>query len=124
MRTHRLVPGQTGIKRIFSALRYSLQGFRSAFQNEEAFRQEIFASILIIPLALYFGDNGLERALLIAVWMLVMVVELLNSGIEAVVDRVGAEYHALSGIAKDVGSAAVLLSLINFALVWLLVLFS
>lgn len=124
MRTDRLVPGQTGIKRIFSALRYSLQGFRSAFQNEEAFRQEIFASILIIPLALYFGDSGLERALLIAVWILVMVVELLNSGIEAVVDRVGAEYHALSGIAKDVGSAAVLLSLINFALVWILVLFT
>lgn len=124
MRTNRLVAGQSGLKRLFSALRYSLQGLRAAFRNEAAFREECYLSILIIPLALYLGGTGLERAVLIGAWLQVMIVELLNSGIEAVVDRVGEEYHALSGLAKDVGSAAVLLSLITAGLVWLLLLLS
>lgn len=122
MRTHRLVSGQSGFKRLFSALRYSIQGLRSAYRNEAAFREECLLALVLIPLALYLGNSGVERALLIGAWMLVMIVELLNSGVEAVVDRVGAEYHALSGIAKDVSSAAVLLSLLGAAVVWLLVL--
>lgn len=122
MRTDRLVAGQSGLRRLYSALRYSMQGLRAAFRHEPAFREECLLSILIVPLALYLGDSGLERALLVGVWLQVMIIELLNSGIEAVVDRVGQEYHALSGIAKDVGSAAVLLSLVTAGLVWLLLL--
>ncbi len=115
--------GKSGLKRLYSALRYSLQGLRVAFRHEPAFREECFVAIVLLPLALYLGDNGMERAMLIGAWLLVMIVELLNSGIEAVVDRVGGDYHALSGIAKDVGSAAVLLSLVAAVTVWLLVLF-
>lgn len=122
MRTNRLVLGQTGLKRLWQALRYSLNGLQAAYRNEPAFREEALASLVLIPLALYLGDSGMERAILVAVWLQVLIVELLNSGIEAVVDRVGAEYHTLSGIAKDVGSAAVLLSLLSAAVVWLLLL--
>ena len=123
MRTSRLVAGKSGLKRLFSALGYSLRGLKAAFHNEPAFREECLIAILLIPLALYLGDSGSERAMLIGAWLLVMIVELLNSGIEAVVDRIGEEYHALSGIAKDVGSAAVLLSLVAAVLIWVLVLF-
>ena len=122
MRTSRLVIGKSGLKRLLSALRYSLQGLKAAFHNEPAFRQECYVAVILIPLALYLGDSGIERAMLIGAWLLVMIVELLNSGIEAVVDRVGEEYHALSGIAKDVGSAAVLISLLAAVLIWVLVL--
>lgn len=123
MRTNRLAAGKSGLTRLYSALHYSLQGLRAAFRHEPAFREECFIAIVVVPLALYLGDNGMERAMLIGAWFLVMIVELLNSGIEAVVDRIGADYHALSGIAKDVGSAAVLLSLLAAITVWLLVLF-
>jgi diacylglycerol kinase (ATP) len=115
-------PGERGLKRIFSAMGYSLQGLRSCWRNEAAFRQELMAAVVMVPLALLLGQSGVEKALLIGALMLVLIVEVLNSGIEAVVDRIGHEHHDLSGLAKDLGSAAVMLSLLNVALVWGLVL--
>ena len=114
--------GTTGLARILIASKYSWNGLKAAFANEAAFRQEIFLAIILIPLALYLGENGFERALLISVVVLILIIELVNSAIEAIVDRVSSEQHELSGRAKDVGSAAVLLSLINAAVVWCLVL--
>ncbi len=115
-------PGQTGIKRIISASGYSLKGLRACWRMESAFRQEVAGAVVLIPLALYLGDGGLEKAVLIATCMLVLVVELLNSGIEAVVDRIGHEYHELSGLAKDIGSAAVMLSIATLIGCWTLIL--
>ncbi len=112
----------TGIKRLNNAFGYSMQGFRACFKHEEAFRQEVYASLLLIPLALYLGDTGVERALLLGSWLLVPLVELLNSAIENAIDRIGAEQHELSARAKDIGSAAVFLALLLCACVWLLVL--
>ncbi len=112
----------TGIKRLSNAFGYSMQGFRACFRHEEAFRQEIYASLLLVPLALYLGDTGIERALLLGSWLVVPLVELLNSAIENAIDRIGAEQHELSGRAKDIGSAAVFLALLLCACVWLLVL--
>ena len=114
--------GTQGLSRLVKASKFSCQGLKAAFANEAAFRQEVFLAIVLIPLAIFLADNGLERALLISVILLVLIIELINSGIEAIVDRVGTEQHELSGRAKDVGSAAVLLSLINAAVVWGLVL--
>ena len=114
--------GNTGVRRLINATRFSWQGLCAAARHEAAFRQELAASIIIVPLAFWLGQTGLERALLLAVWLLVLIVELLNSGIEAVVDRFGGEHHELSGRAKDIGSAAVLIALINAAAVWVLVL--
>lgn len=114
--------GPKGIARIIKASQYSWQGFKAAFANEEAFRQEIFLAIILIPLSLYLGDSGIERALLISVVLIILIAELLNSGIEAIVDRVGTDHHELSGRAKDIGSAAVVLSFINATIVWALVL--
>ncbi len=111
-----------GIRRIVNALVYSLEGCRAAYNSEEAFRQECLLALVFIPLGLWLGDSGFERALLVGVVLLVLVVELLNSGIEAVVDRIGPDIHELSKRAKDVGSAAVLVSLINAATVWILTL--
>jgi len=115
-------PGNTGIRRLIKASGYSLQGLAAAFRHETAFRQELAVTVLLLPLALWLGQTGPQRALLIAVWMLVPLFELMNSAIEAVVDRIGPEQHELSGRAKDVGSAAVLIALVNAAVVWLLVL--
>ena len=109
--------------RLIKAFGYSFHGLRAAFANEAAFRQEVILSIVLIPLGLWLGATGLERAMLAGSVLLVMIVELLNSGIEAVVDRLGDERHELSGRAKDVGSAAVLLALINVLAVWALILF-
>lgn len=114
--------GTTGLARLLKATQYSWQGIRAAFANEQAFRQEIFLAIVFIPLAFYLGENGLERALLVSVILLILIVELVNSAIEAIVDRISAEQHELSGRAKDVASAAVLFSLVNAAVVWVLVL--
>lgn len=111
-----------GLRRLVNAFGYSLAGFRACYQNEEAFRQEVAASLVIIPLALWLGETGLEKALLIFSWLLVPLVELLNSALEAIVDRVGSEHHDLSGRAKDIGSAAVFCALLIAALVWGLVL--
>ena len=112
----------TGIKRLFNACIFSWQGFRAAFRYEEAFRQEVLALIIAIPLALWLGESGLEKAALISSIILVMIVELLNSAIEAVVDRVGEEWHELAGRAKDIASAAVLLSMLNAVLIWFFIL--
>ena len=114
--------GNVGLRRLINAAGFSWQGLCAAVRHEAAFRQELLASLVIVPLALWLGDTGLERALLLAVWLLVLIVELLNSGIEAVVDRISAERHELAGRAKDLGSAAVLLALLNAAAVWILVL--
>ena len=111
-----------GLKRLVNAFGYSMAGLRACFQHEEAFRQEVFASIFAIPLALWLGNSGTERALLAGSWLIVLVVELLNSAVEANVDRVGLERHELSARAKDIASAAVFLSLVFAAVVWLLVL--
>jgi diacylglycerol kinase (ATP) len=116
--------GTSGLSRLAKATRFSCQGFKAAFANEAAFRQEVFLAIVLIPLGLYLGNSGLERAFLISVVLLVLVVELINSGIEAIVDRISTEQHELSGRAKDVGSAAVLLSLVNVVVIWSLVLFN
>jgi diacylglycerol kinase (ATP) len=116
-------PGNTGFARLIKAFGYSIQGFTACFKSEAAFRQEVAASLFIIPLGLWLGQTGMERAMLVASWLLVPVVEMLNSAIEAVVDRVGTEHHELSGQAKDIGSAAVFLAISLFLLVWTLVLF-
>lgn len=115
--------GNTGLRRLINAAGFSWQGLRAAYRYEEAFKQEAWASLVLIPLALILGDNGTERALLLGAWLLVPIVELLNSGVEAVVDRISDELHPLAGRAKDIGSAAVLVALINFATIWGLVLF-
>ncbi len=105
-------------RRLFNAARYSVKGYVAAWKNERAFREETVALIVIIPLALWLGNGALQKALLIASWLLVMTAELLNSAVEAVVDRIGSEYHELSGRAKDLGSAAVLTALFIAALIW------
>ncbi|HET7810211.1 MAG TPA: diacylglycerol kinase [Steroidobacteraceae bacterium] len=112
----------TGFARLFRALGVSKQGLIGAYREEAAFRQELALAVVVIPLGLWLGRSGLERALLIAPMFLVLIVELINSAIEATVDRIGLERHKLSGLAKDVGSAAVFTSLTLLAVVWVLVL--
>jgi len=111
-------PGNTGFRRIVNAAFFSLAGLRAAWRGEAAFRQESLLCAALIPAAFWLGTTAVERSLLIGTCLLVLIVELLNSGIEAVVDRVGAEHHELSGQAKDLGSAAVLLSLVLVLVVW------
>lgn len=111
-----------GLRHVWSALHYSLDGLRAAYRNEDAFRQEVWIALIAVPVALWLGDSALERALMIGSVLLVMVVELLNSAIEAVVDRVSLERHPLSKRAKDIGSAAVFMALLNAAVVWALLL--
>ena len=115
--------GKTGLKRVWNALFYSIDGMSAAFRHEDAFRQEVFLAALLIPAALFTPASGLGKALMIAVVLLVLIVELLNSAVEAAVDRISLENHALAKRAKDIGSAAVLLALINVPVVWGLVLF-
>lgn len=112
----------TGLKRVLLAARYSWQGLTTCYRKEAAFRQELWLVLLLTPFALWLGDGGVERALLLGSLALVLVVELLNTGIENVVDRVGQEPHKLSGRAKDMGSAAVFVTLVMAAIVWLLIL--
>ena len=111
-------PKQSGLLRVGLAFRYSVEGLRYALRGEAAFRQELALFVLLLPVGWWIGENGIERALLIAPLFLVLIVELLNSALEAVVDRIGDEDHHLSGAAKDMGSAAVLLSLLLTALIW------
>ncbi|MCC4775364.1 diacylglycerol kinase [Vibrio cyclitrophicus] len=113
----------TGFKRIIKASGFSWQGLTSSFKGEAAFRQEVFMAAILIPLAFYLDVSQVERILMISAVVLVMVVELINTAIEAVVDRIGSEHHELSGMAKDVGSAAVLICLILAGYVWLEILF-
>ncbi|MDO9041146.1 MAG: diacylglycerol kinase [Desulfocapsaceae bacterium] len=114
---------KTGLRRVINATGYSLCGLKSAWQTEAAFRQEVLLMAIMLPLAFLLGKNGVERALLISVCLVVLVAELLNSAIEAVVDRIGLEHHPLAGAAKDLGSAAVFVSLVMVVMVWGLVLF-
>jgi diacylglycerol kinase (ATP) len=111
-----------GVTRILRAVGTSVRGLAGAFRDEAAFRQELAFATLVIPLGLWLGHSGVERVLLIAPMLLILIVELLNSAIEATVDRIGFERHALAGLAKDIGSAAVFMSFVLLATVWLLVL--
>ena len=113
-----------GLERLVNATVYSWQGIKATFRNEEAFRQEVFLSLFFIPGGLWLGHTGLERAVLVGVVLIVFIVELLNTGIEALADRHGNEINEYAGMAKDMGSAAVLISLINVLVVWGLVLFT
>ena len=115
--------GKTGVERLWNALGYSLQGMASAFRHEDAFRQECLLAAALVPAALLIPVGGTEKALMIASVLLVLIVELLNSAVEAAVDRISLENHRLAKRAKDIGSAAVFLSLINVAAVWTLILF-
>ncbi len=111
-----------GFKRLINACFYSVAGFKAAWKNEEAFRQEIMAGIVVVPAGFFLGATGTQRALLILSFLIIPLVELLNTAVEATVDRVGMEKHELSGRAKDLGSASVLLSIFIAAIVWVLVL--
>jgi diacylglycerol kinase (ATP) len=115
--------GKTGLQRLLNACGYSLQGFASAFQHEDAFRQEVFLAAVLIPIALVLDVGGIGKAMMIASVLLVLIVELLNSAIETAVDRISFDQDRLSKRAKDIGSAAVFLSLVNVAAVWALVIF-
>lgn len=110
-----------GFKRLVNAFYYSLAGFKAAWKNEEAFRQEILAGIVMVPAGLFLGTTGTQRAILILSYFIIPLVELLNTAVEATVDRVGMEKHELSGRAKDLGSASVFLSICIAAIVWLLI---
>jgi diacylglycerol kinase (ATP) len=114
--------GKTGVQRVINATRYSLEGLAAAARHEDAFRQELLLALVLIPLGLWLGNDGVERALLVGSMLMVLVVELLNSAVEATVDRVSLEDHRLAKRAKDLGSAAVMLSLVTLGAVWLLVL--
>jgi diacylglycerol kinase (ATP) len=111
-------PGNTGLRRIVNATFFSLAGLRAAWLHESAFRQETLLCVVLIPAAFWVGRTAVERSLLIGSCLLVLIVELLNSGVEAVVDRVGDEHHDLAGRAKDLGSAAVFVSLALVLVVW------
>src|ERR1700720_1393997 len=112
----------TGISGLLRSFGYYFKGFRHTWREEAANRQEVLLSLLVIPTGLYFGDSGVERALLVSPMLLILVVEILNSAVEAVVDRSGTDRHPLAGMAKDMGSAAVMLSFILLGTVLLLVL--
>ena len=111
-----------GLTRIVRAFGYSMQGLSAALRHEAAFRQELMLAVVLLPLGVWLGETGVERVLLAGSWLLVMIVELLNSAVEATVDRFGPERHELAGRAKDIGSAAVLLTIVLAVLVWLLIL--
>lgn len=115
--------GATGFKRVWNATKYSLHGIKAAWQNEAAFRQEVVLLVLFTVLAFWLPVEKVERILLIGSLVIVLIAELLNSAIEAIVDRVGSGFHELSGRAKDIGSAAVFLSLCLAGFVWIYILF-
>ena len=115
-------PGYTGLRRIAHATRYSIAGLKFAYRVESAFRQEVWMAVVLIPAGLLFGSDAAERILLAGAMLIVLITELLNTAVEAVVDRVGDDYHTLSECAKDAASAAVFLSLALLALAWAVVL--
>ncbi|MFT5657392.1 MAG: diacylglycerol kinase (ATP) [Gammaproteobacteria bacterium] len=115
--------GNKGFTRLVKAVQFSWQGLGAAYRHEEAFRQEAWLALVLIPLGIYLGQNGVEKALLVSSALLLPIVEILNSAVEAVVDRIGQEKHELSGRAKDMGSAAVSLTVLLLISVWCLVLF-
>lgn len=114
--------GKQGLTRLINALGYSRDGLGAAWQNEAAFREEVLLAAIAIPLALFLGHTGVDRALMIGSILLILIVEILNSGLEAIVDKASPEKHELAKRAKDMGSAAVLLALVNAAAVWICVL--
>jgi diacylglycerol kinase (ATP) len=114
--------GKTGVQRVINATRYSFEGLAAAARHEDAFRQELILAAVLVPLGLWAGNDGVERALLVGSVLMVLVVELINSAVEATVDRVSLEDHRLAKRAKDLGSAAVMVSLATVGAVWLLVL--
>lgn len=111
-----------GLARIVRAFGYTFNGLRECYRHEAAFRQEVLAALVLVPLGLWLGGTGVERGLLVGSWLLVLIVELFNSAIEATVDRFGTERHELSGRAKDIGSAAVFVAICLAAVIWLLIL--
>lgn len=111
------------IKRLVNASQNSLAGIKTAFNQQEGFRQEIVLGLFLTPVAIYLGDDGVKKALLIGALLIVLIVELLNSAIENIVDRISTEEHILSKQAKDLGSAAVFIAIVNVPVVWCLVLF-
>ena len=112
----------TGFTRISCAIGYSMKGLQAAYIHEAAFRQELALCVMLAPLGVWLGNNGVERTLLVGSLMLVLIVELINSAIEAAVDRHGTAHHTLSGQAKDLGSAAVMVSILNVIVMWALIL--
>jgi diacylglycerol kinase (ATP) len=114
--------GKTGVRRIWNAFHYSLEGFAAAYRNEDAFRQEVWLGAALLPVAVLAPAGLVGKALMIGSMFLVLIVELVNSAIEAAVDRISLENHRLAKRAKDIGSAAVMLSLLNLTVVWVLVL--
>jgi diacylglycerol kinase (ATP) len=115
--------GKTGLRRVWNAFLYSLAGLSAAFRHEDAFRQEVFLAAILVPAAFFLPASGTGKALMVASVLLVLIVELLNSAVEAAVDRISLENHRLAKRAKDIGSAAVFISLVTVSVVWLLVLF-
>jgi diacylglycerol kinase (ATP) len=115
--------GKTGFKRILNAFGYSFSGLSEAFKNEDAFRQEVFLATLLIPLTFWLEHDPLRQALMIACVFLILIVELINSAIEATVDRISLDNHRLAKRAKDIGSASVLIGFINLFVVWTLIIF-
>ena len=114
--------GKTGLRRLVNAFGYSIAGTLAAFKHEDAFRQEVTLAIVLIPVAIYFGETAIHQGLMIGSLLLIIIVELLNSSIEATVDRISVKHHKLAKRAKDMGSAAVFFSLINTAVIWFLLL--
>jgi diacylglycerol kinase (ATP) len=114
--------GKTGIKRLINAFKYSIAGTLAAFKHEDAFRQEVILAIILTPVALYYGESPIDQALMISSLLFVIIIELLNSAIEATVDRISVKHHKLAKRAKDIGSSAVFFSLVNAAVVWFLIL--
>lgn len=114
-------PGKTGFSRLIDACGYSWLGYKAGFKNEAAFREELFLGAIMLPIAVIFAESYLEMAVLIGSLFLVLITELLNSGIEAIVDRVSDEHHELSGRAKDLGAAAVMTALINVIVIWAII---
>ena len=115
---------KTGLTRILSAFKNSTDGLKNTFKNEEAFRQELILTIILTPLAIYIGENHIERIFLITSLILLLLAELINTAIEVVIDRVSHEKNDLSKLAKDIGSAAVLIAFLNCFIVWFFILFS
>jgi diacylglycerol kinase (ATP) len=114
--------GKTGLRRLANAFGYSVAGTFAAFKHEDAFRQEVILATILAPAAIYYGETAIEQALMIGSLLLIIIVELLNSSIEATVDRISVKHHKLAKRAKDIGSAAVFFSLVNAAVIWFLIL--
>ena len=114
--------GKTGLRRLMNAFGYSIAGTLAAFKHEDAFRQEVILTAILIPVAIYYSETAIDQALMISSLLLIIIVELLNSSIEATVDRISVKRHKLAKRAKDIGSAAVFFSLINATVIWFLIL--